>query len=461
MSVFTISGLLSSIRSAIGTPTGDSLSEMIETILEERLTETRAGYLDLINTNLDAKVSESVGGKRRAAKLTSGSSWTHPDNVKDNFVLVTLVGGGGAGGRDSSAGEGGAGGGGGETLFRVPYIISGSSTAITVAAAKAGRATDGIGDTGDSTTFGTLTAAGGVGGGNSAAGSPPPGGSGGGIYGGTGSGLQATRGDQLGWRIGGGEGGNGDDASGGAPQAGGYGISDGGAADAANNCGGGGGSWGGGGPGLTGGGSSCNGTDGGGGGGCRSGTSGAGGAGFIIVEWEEADASASETSGPEFLDSLFRILDNSDPTKQIDFDASAITTGTKRTITMPDADVDLGKLRKEVLIIAVGDESTAITTGTAKVTFRMPFAMTLTAVRASLSVVSSSGTPTFDINESGSTILSTKLTIDASEKTSTTAASAAVISDTSLADDAEMTIDIDVAGTGAAGPKIYLIGYAT
>lgn len=114
--------------------------------------------------------------------------------------------------------------------------------------------------------------------------------------------------------------------------------------------------------------------------------------------------------------------------------------------------------QSEIIVIAVGDETTAITTGTAKVTFRMPFAMTLTAVRASLTTASSSGIPTIDINEAGATILSTKLTIDASEKTSTTAATAAVISDTSLADDAEITIDIDVAGTGAAGLKVMLIG---
>ncbi len=112
----------------------------------------------------------------------------------------------------------------------------------------------------------------------------------------------------------------------------------------------------------------------------------------------------------------------------------------------------------EVIGIAVSDEETALTTGNAKVTFRMPFAMTLTAVRASLSTASTSGLPTFDINEGGTTILSTKLTIDANEKTSTTAATAPVISDTALADDAEITIDIDVAGTGAKGAKVYLIG---
>lgn len=113
----------------------------------------------------------------------------------------------------------------------------------------------------------------------------------------------------------------------------------------------------------------------------------------------------------------------------------------------------------EAITVAISDETTAITTGTAKITFRMPFAFTLTEVRASLATASSSGTPTFDINEGGSTILSTKLTIDANEKTSTTAATPAVISDTALADDAEMTIDIDTAGTGAKGAKITFIGY--
>jgi hypothetical protein len=114
--------------------------------------------------------------------------------------------------------------------------------------------------------------------------------------------------------------------------------------------------------------------------------------------------------------------------------------------------------QSEIIIIAVGDETTAITTGTAKVTFRMPFAMTLTSVRGSLTTVSSSGIPTVNIKETGTTIFSTKLTIDASEKTSTTAATPAVLSDTALADDAEITIDIDVAGTGAAGLKVALIG---
>ena len=119
---------------------------------------------------------------------------------------------------------------------------------------------------------------------------------------------------------------------------------------------------------------------------------------------------------------------------------------------------------KESLIIAVSDETTALTTGTAKITFRMPYAFTLTDVRASLTTAgSTSGTTTIDINESGTSILSTKLTIDNTEKTSTTAATAVVISDSALADDAEITIDIDAVSGAAteAGLKVYLIGNRT
>lgn len=110
----------------------------------------------------------------------------------------------------------------------------------------------------------------------------------------------------------------------------------------------------------------------------------------------------------------------------------------------------------EFLGFALSDETTDLTTGTAKITFRMPFAGTLTAVRASLATVSSSGVVTVDINKNGTTMLSTKLTIDASEETSATAAAAAVISVSSLALDDEVTMDIDTAGTGAKGLKVWL-----
>ena len=113
-----------------------------------------------------------------------------------------------------------------------------------------------------------------------------------------------------------------------------------------------------------------------------------------------------------------------------------------------------------VIQLAASDETTALSTGTGKVTFRMPHAMTLTAVRASLSTAQASGSIfTVDVNQGGSSIISTKITIDNTEKTSTTAATPPVISTSALTDDSEITIDIDQIGNGtAAGLKVTLIG---
>jgi hypothetical protein len=103
------------------------------------------------------------------------------------------------------------------------------------------------------------------------------------------------------------------------------------------------------------------------------------------------------------------------------------------------------------LIIACSDETSDLTTGTAKVTFRAPYAMTVTAVKANVNTAPAGSTIIVDINEAGSSILGTKLSIDASEKTSVTAASAATITDSTIANDAEMTIDIDQIGSSTAG----------
>lgn len=117
----------------------------------------------------------------------------------------------------------------------------------------------------------------------------------------------------------------------------------------------------------------------------------------------------------------------------------------------------------EVYSVAVSDETTDLTTGTAKLTFRMPFAMTLSEVRINVNTAPTGSTLIVDVKESGTTIFSTKPSIDASEKTSVTAATAAVISDSSLADDAEMTVNIDQVGATIAGKglKLTLIGYRT
>lgn len=131
--------------------------------------------------------------------------------------------------------------------------------------------------------------------------------------------------------------------------------------------------------------------------------------------------------------------------------------------TITNAVMGSGWVVPEVLMIAASDESTDLTTGTAKVTFRMPFAMTLTGVRANVNTAPTGAALIVDINEGGVSVLSTKITIDVSEESSETAATPAVISDSALADDAEMTIDIDQIGSTIAGKglKVALIGTRT
>ena len=109
---------------------------------------------------------------------------------------------------------------------------------------------------------------------------------------------------------------------------------------------------------------------------------------------------------------------------------------------------------------ALSDETTTLNAATDALTFRMPHAMTLTEVRANLKTAPVGSSFIVDINQNGSTILSTKLSIDASEKTSTTAATPAVISTSALTDDAEITIDVDQVGSSTAGVglKVWLIG---
>ena len=121
--------------------------------------------------------------------------------------------------------------------------------------------------------------------------------------------------------------------------------------------------------------------------------------------------------------------------------------------------------QSRALEVACSDETTALTTGTAKVTFRMPYAMTLNAgiagIRASLTGAgSTSGLTTIDVNQGGSTILSTKLTIHYGELSSYTGATPVVISTTALTDNSSMTVDIDgiTGGADETGLKIQLIG---
>ena len=109
--------------------------------------------------------------------------------------------------------------------------------------------------------------------------------------------------------------------------------------------------------------------------------------------------------------------------------------------------------------VAISDETTAIATSATARTFRMPWAMTLQDLRLSLITAQTSGTAvTVTVSQNGTTILSTSLTIDNTEKTSLTAAVPVVISNTALLDDAIIVIGVTVGDGTAIGGKVTFKG---
>lgn len=141
---------------------------------------------------------------------------------------------------------------------------------------------------------------------------------------------------------------------------------------------------------------------------------------------------------------------------------STAGTGAVEEHTLPTGfDLSSGALRAPAEIgLACSDETTALTTGASKLTFRMPYAMTLTAVRLSVTTAPTGSALIVDVNEAGVSVFSTNPRIDAGSTTSVGSGTPAVISDVSLADNALITIDIDQIGATVAGAglKVWLIG---
>lgn len=154
--------------------------------------------------------------------------------------------------------------------------------------------------------------------------------------------------------------------------------------------------------------------------------------------------------------------------------AAALTSGSNITfdydpLAGPNGEIDLDADTTdarplEACIVPIFDTATVVTAGTGKFTFRAPFAMDVYEVRASLATAQATngagGILTVDINDDGTSILSTKLTIDNTEKTSETAQTPPVLNDdpVTIADDSEITIDVDQVGDGTAkGLNVTLI----
>lgn len=136
---------------------------------------------------------------------------------------------------------------------------------------------------------------------------------------------------------------------------------------------------------------------------------------------------------------------------------SATSNGPEIQATGGDTNIDLKltpkgtgivKGERKMFQIRLEDSTSSLSTGTGKggdYRISPERAITIKSVGAYVDTAAATGTDllTIDINEAGTTILSTKITIDVGEKTSTTAATAPVISDSSVAADAIITFDID------------------
>lgn len=163
-----------------------------------------------------------------------------------------------------------------------------------------------------------------------------------------------------------------------------------------------------------------------------------------------------------------------------DFVASTRGVGSilSATCTAPDADawVVAGDLLREqvtpeVQALMLHDRSVLIganiTVGTGKASILMPYGLRLHAISAggcyaSLAVAQSEGNVvTVDVNRNGSSIFSTPLTFDNTEKSTRLATTPAVYASDGdlLYEGDEITLDVDQLGTAAAkGLTVYLVG---
>ncbi len=135
----------------------------------------------------------------------------------------------------------------------------------------------------------------------------------------------------------------------------------------------------------------------------------------------------------------------------------AVADGGTAASTAAGARTNLGFRANEYCWAASDYNTTTITAATGLATAYLPAAFTVTGVRAYVTTAPT-GLMTIDINEGGTTIMAaTKLTIDSTEKTSGTAATAAVVSDTAIAANAEITVDVD-STTGGKGLVVCMEG---
>ena len=113
-------------------------------------------------------------------------------------------------------------------------------------------------------------------------------------------------------------------------------------------------------------------------------------------------------------------------------------------------------------VIACSDETSDIVAGDNVAQIRLPFQFELTAISANVNTASTGADINVQVQEDGVDIMSgVGITIDATELTSKTSATPPTITDSTLASNSIISIDLDQIGSTLAGTglKINLIGY--
>ena len=110
----------------------------------------------------------------------------------------------------------------------------------------------------------------------------------------------------------------------------------------------------------------------------------------------------------------------------------------------------LRKSLVESYYVPVSDIANDIAIGSGLNYIQFPYAVTVVGVGATMIDAPTGSVATFDINDTTTSILSTKITIDATETTSETASVQPVISDSAIAANAPIIFDID--GVGSSNP---------
>ena len=113
-------------------------------------------------------------------------------------------------------------------------------------------------------------------------------------------------------------------------------------------------------------------------------------------------------------------------------------------------------------VVACSSESDDLETGDDKVQFRMPFQFELTDILANVNTASTGADINVQVQEDGTNIMSgVGITIDATETSSSTSATQPTITDSTLAFNSIISVDLDQVGSTLTGTglKINFIGY--